>query len=272
MQMHRESFGQVSSHVFARISSRVGGSNTGFILCEEGIVVVDTAPSRADSQKDIEAIRQVSERPFSALILTHYHSDHWFGAQMFDCEIVASEDTEKEMRHRGQDYLEETRQHHRHLRTALEDLTLVYPTCTFGERMALEVVPAVEVIRMGGHTTGTSVVYIPDDRVLFASDLVFNGIHAYTKGADIPRWVAALDEILGMGIDTIVPGHGAICGKAEVSGQKRYLNGFLEQLCSLKQQGYTVEEIVADLSILDLPELHRARRLAGSVRAHWDMV
>jgi len=263
-------FHQVSPHVYARISRRTGGSNGGFVLCREGVVVVDSAPSPAESRADLEALRRISRRPLHALILTHHHSDHWFGAQAFECEVIASVSTAREMVCLGNQYARDTREHHRHLGPDLEGLRLTYPTRTFEERMRLGAAPGVEAIRTGGHTTGTTVIYVPDDRVIFASDLVFHGIHPYTKGADLPRWVTALESILKMNVETVIPGHGAICTKAAVSEQKRYLTLLQERLARLKRRGWSLDQVLADLGILGLPDLHRVRRLGASVRAHWD--
>jgi glyoxylase-like metal-dependent hydrolase (beta-lactamase superfamily II) len=138
--------------------------------------------------------------------------------------------------------------------------------------MRLGVIPAVEVLRMGGHTAGISVVHAPRERVLFASDLVFNGVHPYTKGSNLVRWTAALDEILGMDVEAVVPGHGTVCGKAGVADQRRYLQQFRERLGDLKRLGYGLEEVAAQPGLLGLPDLHRPRRLIGSVRAHWEAV
>lgn len=250
----------------------MGGSNTGFVLCERGAVVVDAAPAPAESRRDVEAVRRITDRPLAALVLTHHHSDHTFGAQAFDCEVIASAETDRELRRLGQGYVEETRRHHGHLGRDLKDVTLVYPTRTFEGRMTLDVTPTVEILRMGGHTAGSAVVHVPEDRVLFASDLIFNGVHPYTKGADLARWVAALDEILRMDVEVIIPGHGAVCGKAEVADQRRYLERFRERLGSLKRKGYPLEDVAASLNLLGLPDLHRPRRLIGSVRAHWEEV
>ena len=191
---------------------------------------------------------------------------------MFDCEVIASRKTEQEMQRLGVDYLEETRQHHRHLAETLWDVDLVYPTRVFEGRLILDVAPSVTIIKMGGHTCGTSVVHVPEDKLLFASDLVFNGIHPYTKGADISRWIEALGEILEMDVDIVVPGHGPVCGKEGMAVQRDYLIRFWERLGGLKQRGYTVEQIAGNLALLELPELHRPRRLVGSLHAHWNEV
>lgn len=263
-------FHQVSSRVFVRVDTHIGGSNTGFVLCDEGVVVVDSSPSPAKSQADREAIRQISKKPFIALILTHYHSDHWFGAQVFDSEIMASATTAHEMQQQGQNYLDEVRQHHRHLKAELDEVVLAYPTHTFEKQMSLPTTPSVDMIQMGGHTPGTSIVFVPEEHVLFGSDLVFHDIHPYTKGANIRQWMSALDEVLRMDAEIIIPGHGGVCGKQEVFEQRQYLKQFGEVLASLKRQGYTMEEVMADLSMLNLPDLHRPKRLAGSVRFHWE--
>lgn len=268
--VEKNPFRQVSSRVFVRVNPLIGGSNTGLVLCDEGVVVVDSSPSPAKSRADREAIRQITKKPFIALVLTHYHSDHWFGAQVFDSEVIASATTAHEMQHQGQRYLDRARQHHRHLKTELDEVVLAYPTRIFEKQMSLPTTPSVEIIQMGGHTPGTSVVFVPEEHVLFGSDLVFHGIHPYTKGANIRRWMNALDEMLRMDIEIIIPGHGGMCGKQEVSEQRQYLKQFLEELARLKRQGHTMEEVVADLSMLNLPDLHRPKRLAGSIRFHWE--
>lgn len=267
VELHR-----LTSRVYASVSTRPGGPNRGFIRCDEGWIAVD-APSPEDSRADLAFLRQVSAQAVQGLVVTHHHSDHWFGAQAFDCELIASDATVAQMRDAGTAYLHKASHYHGHLALDRQAVRLVYPSRVFRERLVLPLSPPVEIIRLGGHTPGTSVVWVPSEGALFASDLVFVGIHPYLKGADLETWLSALKHIITMdGVGKLVPGHGAVATLAAVHEQTAYLKRFVVRLRQLKEAGASKEEVAATPQLLGLPDLHRPQRLSGSVRWHWERI
>lgn len=223
---------RVSTRVYANTEGETGG-NVGIIVLDEGVAAVDAQypVSGADFRRSIPS---VTPKPVTHLLLTHYHGDHVFGSQAFeDCEIVAhrllKERMEENLRTvwapaNLERMLEDVRKSRPERARLYEGLRIVMPTSTFEERYALE---GVEMIHMGGHTAGSSVVYVPDDRVLFAGDLVFAETFPWAgdPSANPDAWIRAFKSILSMDVETIVPGHGPPVRQVGDQGTARLVRG-----------------------------------------------
>ena len=76
----------------------------------------------------------------------------------------------------------------------------------------------VEVVHPGpAHTYGDLMIYLPKYRVLFASDVAFIYVAPFAHNAHVGKWLDTVDRIMKMDVETIVPGHGPICGKKELA-------------------------------------------------------
>jgi len=189
-------------------------SNAGFIVTDDGVVVIDALGSPALAQALLAAIRRVTDQPVRFVIVTHYHADHIYGLQVFKAlgaTVIA--------RQEGRTYLNsETAE--RRLEASRQDLapwvdaqTRLVPadrwleddsTLTVGgERLLLRHVgPA--------HTAEDLAVFVERSRVLFAGDLVFRGRVPYVGTADSQAWITALTGLIALKPAVIVPGHGAL--------------------------------------------------------------
>src|SRR4029079_4146668 len=88
----------------------------------------------------------------------------------------------------------------------------------------------VRLIEVGpAHTPGDLIVHVPDARVCFAADILFSGVPPIMWAGPLENWIAALDTILGLDVDVVVPGHGPVGGRAPVEELRRYLSGLCEQ-------------------------------------------
>ena len=189
-------------------------SNAGFIVTDDGVVVIDALGSPALAQALLAAIRRVTDQPVRFVIVTHYHADHIYGLQVFKAlgaTVIA--------RQEGRTYLNsETAE--RRLEASRQELapwvdaqTRLVPadrwleddsTLTVGgERLLLRHVgPA--------HTAEDLAVFVERGRVLFAGDLVFRGRVPYVGTADSQAWITALTGLIALKPAVIVPGHGAL--------------------------------------------------------------
>jgi glyoxylase-like metal-dependent hydrolase (beta-lactamase superfamily II) len=189
-------------------------SNAGFIVTDDGVVVIDALGSPALAQALLAAIRRVTDQPVRFVIVTHYHADHIYGLQVFKAlgaTVIA--------RQEGRTYLNsETAE--RRLEASRQELapwvdaqTRLVPadrwleddsTLTVGgERLLLRHVgPA--------HTAEDLAVFVERSRVLFAGDLVFRGRVPYVGTADSQAWITALTGLIALKPAVIVPGHGAL--------------------------------------------------------------
>jgi len=186
---------------------------SGFIVTDEGVIVIDTGGSRANAEMIHAAIRKITDRKIIYAINTGGQDHRWFGNDYFStrgAKIIAAESTARDMRERGAEQVERIKPL---LGDKFAGTQLVYPDTTFAQRMTLPVKGvAIELIYTGGaHTAGDLLVWLPRSSVVFAGDTVFAermlGILPDSAG----RWIKSLEYLR----DTlkpriVVPGHGAV--------------------------------------------------------------
>jgi len=242
---------RVSERVYANTEGSTGG-NVGIVILDDAVAAVDAQypVSGADFRRSIPS---VTRKPVTHLLLTHHHGDHVFGAQAFeDCEIVAhrllKERMEENLRTAWapgnlEKIIEDARRISPERARLYEGLRIVLPTVTFEDRFTLD---GVEMIHLGGHTAGSSVVYVPDDRVLFAGDLVFAERFPWAgdPSADPDTWMEAFRAMLAMDVETIVPGHGPLCDKSEIETQLEWFEAVRAEMRRLIADGASMEEAV----------------------------
>lgn len=159
-------------------------SNAGFVVTPDGVVVIDALGSPAMARRLQQTIAAITPKPVIAVILTHYHADHIYGAQVFKASI------DDGLTEPGTALVEPD--------TWLDGGTAM----TFGG-------VRFELLHVGpAHTPEDLAVLIPSLRLLYAGDLVFRGRVPYVGAADSRRWIESLDRLLALQVDTIVPGHG----------------------------------------------------------------
>ena len=198
-------------------------SNAGFVVTPAGVVVIDALGSPALAQRLLAEIRKITPQPVTHVILTHYHADHIYGLQVFKAAGA------KVIAHRGaRDYLasDTARLRLQASRTELapwidENTRLVEPDEWLGGPRELTVGGTqLRILPVGpSHTAEDLVIWLPREKVLFAGDLVFRGRIPFVGQADSRRWIGALDQILELGADVLVPGHGGLTREARADLQ-----------------------------------------------------
>ena len=259
---------KISEHVYCRIGED-GESNNGFIVCDDCVMVVDTATSLYRTQEDLENLRTATDKKIKFLINTHYHGDHTFG-NMYFSDIIAHEncyDALKEATPRYIKYVEENMED----KDEVKDFILKLPNIVFNEEVTLFEPFEVKISHCTGHTAGSATVYIPGEKVLFSGDLLFVGMHPYMGDGDIHQWITTLENLLQLEVTTIIPGHGELCDKEEIKSHIDYLSTFYSSLKDLKKE-YSKEEICQNLDLLGLPERDEIDFLVRNVEAHYDRI
>jgi glyoxylase-like metal-dependent hydrolase (beta-lactamase superfamily II) len=187
-------------------------SNAGFVVTPAGVVVIDALGSPAAAQRLLAAIRAITAVPVTHVIVTHYHADHIYGLQVFKAagaRIVA---------HAGaRDYLGSDTARIR-LQTSREEMApwvndetrlVEADEWISGDRELLLGGVRIAIRHLGpAHTPEDLAVHLPQQKVLYAGDLVFRGRIPFVGQADSRRWIAALDSLLQLEPGVIVPGHG----------------------------------------------------------------
>jgi len=272
---------QVTPSVWAITDGSTFG-NVGCISLPEGIVVVDTGMAPLLAQKFRNLIHQQVGTPVTDVILTHYHSDHIFGAQAFkDCNIIGSSALATLYAERMQDswspdglkeLIEFYRENRPELAEQLVDLQIIPPTQTFEHSLFLGNGDVVHIQHTGGHTIGHSTVYYAPERVLFAADLVFCQQYPYAgdETNNPQQWMQVFETILTQPIDVIVPGHGPICTKDEIHIHLAYFKELEVWLKRQIAQNRSLEEVLQASSLAPQPPyLERADHRLPSTLTRW---
>lgn len=210
---------------------RNGGNivNTGFIVTEAGVVVIDSGPSKRYGEAMREAIAGVTDRPVIKLLLTHHHPDHVLGNQAFaDVPIAALAGTTELLREQGDAMAENM---YRLVGDWMRGTEVVLPNETL-QPGTLEIGGhRLRLLALRGHTGADLAVLDENSGVLFASDILFYQRALTTPnspGLDI--WLADLDELQAQPWKLLVPGHGPVASDAAPFVQMRDYLGWLDGL------------------------------------------
>jgi glyoxylase-like metal-dependent hydrolase (beta-lactamase superfamily II) len=133
-----------------------------------------------------------------------------------------------------------------------QDLTgtkVTYPSLTFSDQVTLDLVNnQIEILFIGpSHTTGSVMVFVPQEKVLFTGDILFTDYHPFLGEADIEGWIKVLYAIMAMKVDKIIPGHGPVSSKKDVADLKKYLTVFDRKAKELSAQSHDLNFIVAEM-------------------------
>ena len=187
-------------------------SNAGFVVTDEGVVVFDALGTPALGEAMLAAIRNVTRRPIRRVIVSHYHADHVYGLQALKgagAEIWAHR--------RAEQYFtsglaaERLEQRKRDLFPWVDDSTRVVAPDVWLEGdtdFRLGGVTFRILYSGGAHSPEDLLMFVVEERVLFAGDLLFAGRVPFVGNADSRGWLRAMDAIIPMKPSVVIPGHG----------------------------------------------------------------
>jgi glyoxylase-like metal-dependent hydrolase (beta-lactamase superfamily II) len=204
------SFTEVGPGLYAFTAE--GDPNTGVIIGDDAVMIVDAQATPALAQQVIDRVRAVTDKPIKYVTLTHYHAVRVLGASAYGAsETIMSDAARAMVVERGQeDWDSEFARFPRLFRGHEAIPGLTWPSLTFSNRMSLYLGGRrVDLMQLGrAHTAGDIVAYVPDADVMFTGDIVEYRSACYCGDAHFSDWPETLETIRGMGPEAIVPGRG----------------------------------------------------------------
>jgi glyoxylase-like metal-dependent hydrolase (beta-lactamase superfamily II) len=199
-----------------------GDPNVGCVIGTDAILAIEARATPVMAQHWIDVIRTLTDKPFGDLVLTHYHAVRVLGASAFGARrIVTTQRTAGLIEERGaQDWASEQGRMPRLFQGAETIPGLTRPTHTFDEQMEIDLGNRVVELRFvgRGHTSGDLVVWLPDERICFAGDLVEARAAPYMGDAHIGDWRSrTLDRVAQLGAEQMVGGRGPVVRGAAVA-------------------------------------------------------
>jgi cyclase len=194
----------------------------------DGVVVIDSLFTPRHAADMMAQLRERTGKPVLALVNTHFHGDHIIGNAMIPTSrVIAHRAARDRLAEDGAAYLHLLCGVRPDLAPEIAGLKFVLPTELVDDVLDLDAggLPVqVRAVGRPAHTAGDLVVVLPGQRILVASDLVFNGILPVARDADLAGWIAALGELARLEADIVVPGHGPVGGPALLDDQREVLN------------------------------------------------
>ena len=235
-------FARLSENAYAYTAE--GDPNTGIVVGDDGVMVIDTQATPAMAQDVIRHVRQATDKPIKYVVLTHYHAVRVLGASAYrPQEIIASQATLEMIRERGkEDMASEIGRFPRLFRDVESIPGLTWPTLTFEREMTVWMGSLeVRISHVGaGHTRGDSIVWLPAQKVLFSGDLVEYNAGIYTGDAQLAEWPATLDRLAALNPERLVPGRGpAMLTAADSLKAIAFTRDFVSALYACAQEGVT---------------------------------
>jgi glyoxylase-like metal-dependent hydrolase (beta-lactamase superfamily II) len=251
LEEKKVSFTKLTESAYAYTAE--GDPNTGIVIGDDSVMVIDTQATPVMAQDVIRHIREVTDKPIKYVTLSHYHAVRVLGASAYNPQqIIASQDTWNLILQRGeQDKVSEIGRFPR-LFQAVESVPpgMTWPTLTFTGKMTLWMgTLEVQLLQLGrGHTKGDTVVWLPTERVLFSGDLVEFGATPYAGDAYFQDWPNTLDNIAALHPQKLVPGRGAALTSAEevaagLEGTKAFVSELFASVRVGSSQGKSLRQV-----------------------------
>ena len=247
---------EVAPGAWAMLTSYIGkeggGPHAGFILAGDEVIVIDSLVSLASARELLTKIREIAGKEPTFLINTHAHPDHIIGNQILapPATIIAHEKAREVLLQEGSAIIDGMVKENPALSEDLREARIVLPDITYRSHMTLYFGGrTIELIHPGvSHTAGDTLVYLKEEKVLYAGDLLFNHIVPPVFG-DSAGWIAALERIESMDVKVIVPGHGFVCSMQAITELKGYLVRLRQQVKECYDRKLSKEEALAEINM-----------------------
>ena len=228
-----------------------GDPNVGAVIGRDAVLAVDARATPTAALEWLDVLRGVTNLPVRYLVLTHYHAVRTLGASAFGADwVIAHETTRRWILERGaQDFESETRRFPRLFRDVESIPGLTHPNVGFADALTLLLGDREVQLRYlgGGHTSGDAVVWLPEERVLFAGDLVEARAAPYMGDASVEAWSSStLDALGALAPAALVPGRGpALRGDdvgTAIAETRDYLRTLWETVREVHARGRSLTE------------------------------
>lgn len=225
------SFTQIGRDLWAFTAE--GDPNTGVIIGDDSVMIVDAQATPRLAGKVVEKIRTVTDKPVKYVVLSHYHAVRVLGASAFGAsEIIASEKCRAMVCERGQEDWDSEFGRFPRLFQGHESIPgLTWPTQTFASKMTVYLGKRrVDLMHLGrAHTAGDIVAWVPDELVMFTGDIVEYHSACYCGDGHFSDWGKTLDVIKSFSPRAIAPGRGdALVGDKMVNAAIENTRNFVE--------------------------------------------
>jgi glyoxylase-like metal-dependent hydrolase (beta-lactamase superfamily II) len=257
----------------------LGWSNAGIIRGRDGVLLIDTLFDLKLTQTMLDQIARKVGKPIKWVVNTHHNGDHCWGNQLVkDAEIIGHRLFPEEMMKNppemlaGLNDMPDDIPGMAGLKEALKPfdfsgIELTPPTRLIDDELTLSIDDReVEVICVGpAHTSTDIIVYFPEEKVVYAGDIVFRLCTPIGWEGTYDNWIAALDRIIGFEPRRIVPGHGPVCGVEGAVEMKEYFQYVYQESKECFDKGLSVADAAKTIDYGPYADWTEPERIAFNI-------
>ncbi len=214
-------------------------SNALVVECKEDVVVAGAHFTGAAIRDLTAQVARTMMKPVRCFVLTHHHGGYAYIDLDFPPgkDVLMSWQTWKELE-------QEVRE-------------VEFPVMFFNEGLTMKRGGRTIILTNmeAGHSRGDTVVYLPEESILFTSDLFYNGSAGYLGDGHMQEWVLALEFMERLKVEKIVPGYGNIGVTEDLVAFKKFLKAFLSEVLRLIEEGKSLNQIKKEFSLPRYEEL-----------------
>jgi cyclase len=255
-------------------------SNTGIVLTQDGVVLIDSGHAPTDSRAVAEAVKKLTPLPVRFLIDTEPHADHTTGHFVFSpsATIIAAAGAGESMRGRERDNpdrIQRLAATSPEMRTALEGYKFIPPHVEYQQKMTLNVGERTfELTYLKGvHSEADSAIWMPKERILFsASAFVTDQINIFRPNVHISDILAAGKFMKSLNPEQVVPGHGQPGTVKIFDDGEKYYALLVERVGAMMKEGKSLDQIKKDVRMPEYASWASQDRFPTNVDAAYRML
>ncbi|RLJ71449.1 glyoxylase-like metal-dependent hydrolase (beta-lactamase superfamily II) [Hydrogenivirga caldilitoris] len=227
-------YGVFGAHEQVSYENRGFISNAYFVITKDGVLVVDALTTYKLGKELVETIRSVTDKPIKFAVITHYHTDHFYGVgalKEVGSVVIAHEWAYDYVSQPSSWNFYEARK--KLLKEHMEGTQMVEPDITITRDLDIHMGRLKIEVRhfCKAHTPGDIIAWIPALKVLFSGDIVFDGRLPFLGSGNSKSWLVCLEKILELDPDVLLPGHGSpMLTKDRIRDRVRWTYKYIDDL------------------------------------------
>lgn len=245
-------------------------NNNLVIIGNKGVILVDSGSHRAVGEHIGKAIAQLTSKPVTHILVTHHHGDHHLGSIAFsDAQVISSSNCAKEIADNGRGMVSFMS---RVTSLSLGDTKPVTPQKTVASEsrqdMQIDGIKLELIAPQTAHTHGDLMVWLPEDGILATGDILVHAINPSFRDGNLKKWIAVVDDVLKLPVQTVMPGHGALMQPKDVADFRTLIAGFYSVVEDIYKSGGAEADVRKKLDLPKWQKLARYEDMMGGNISH----
>lgn len=235
------------------VETQFWGANLGCVVTKAGLVLIDSPTLPQDILNWREEIGPLGDKGIAYMINTHHHEDHAFGSGYFTKNIIIHKIGYDELMKSNETFKNQLVNMWDEMGDKNATKTLIpevaLPRIAFEDKMVINLEDKTfELSRVGGHSADSIIIYVPEDKVLFAGDNVQDK-HPWQGQANFREWIDALSLMDDMDIEVVVTGHEKLTGSEGIKKMRVYFQQMWDIVKTLLRDGASKEEVMEQVQM-----------------------